>query len=58
MNKLLIKTKIAKDSFMSESKRVLKNTKGDQITGWLIVILIVVVVGASGSLNETPELFA
>lgn len=42
MNKLLIKTKIAKDSFMSESKRVLKNTKGDQITGWLIVILIVV----------------
>ena len=46
MNKLLIKTKIAKDSFMSESKRVLKNTKGDQITGWLIVILIVVVVGA------------
>ena len=44
MNKLLIKTKIAKDSFMSESKRVLKNTKGDQITGWLIVILIVVVV--------------
>ena len=45
MNKLLIKTKIAKDSFMSESKRVLKNTKGDQ-TGWLIVILIVVVVGA------------
>ena len=58
MNKLLIKTKIAKDSFMSESKRVLKNTKGDQITGWLIVILIVVVVGASGSLNEMPELFA
>ena len=41
MNKLLIKTKIAKDSFMSESKRVLKNTKGDQITGWLIVILSV-----------------
>ena len=40
MNKLLIKTKIAKDSFMSESKRVLKNTKGDQITGWLIVVVV------------------
>ena len=46
MNKLLIKTKIAKDSFMSESKRVLKNTKGDQITGWIIVIIIDFVVVA------------
>ncbi len=46
MNKLLVKTKIAKDAFMRNAKRVLKNTEGDQITGWLIVILIVVVVGA------------
>ena len=46
MNKLLVKTKIAKDKFMRNAKRVLKNTEGDQITGWLIVILIVVVVGA------------
>ena len=31
---------------MRNAKRVIKNTEGDQITGWLIVILIVVVVGA------------
>ena len=46
MNKLLVKTKLAKDKFMRNAKRVIKNTEGDQITGWLIVILIVVVVGA------------
>lgn len=45
-NKLLVKTKLAKDKFMRNAKRVIKNTEGDQITGWLIVILIVVVVGA------------
>ena len=43
MNKLLVKTKLAKDKFMRNAKRVIKNTEGDQITGWLIVILIVVV---------------
>ena len=42
MNKLLVKT----NKFMRNAKRVIKNTEGDQITGWLIVILIVVVVGA------------
>ena len=31
---------------MSVSTRFLKNTRADQIPGWLIVILIVVVVGA------------
>ena len=46
MNKLLVKTKLAKDKFMRNAKRVIKNTEGDQITGWLIVILIVVVGGA------------
>lgn len=46
MNKLIIKTKIAKEHLIRNVKRVLKNTDGDQITGWLIVILIVVVVGA------------
>ena len=46
MNKLLVKTKLAKDKFMRNAKRVIKNTEGDQITGWLIVIFIVVVVGA------------
>ena len=42
MNKLLVKTKLAKDKFMRNAKRVIKNTEGDQITGWLIVILVVV----------------
>ncbi len=28
MNKLLVKTKIAKDKFMRNAKRVLKNTEG------------------------------
>lgn len=46
MNKLLVKTKLAKDAFIRNARHVLKNTDGDQITGWLIVILIVVVVGA------------
>lgn len=51
MNKLLVKTKLAKDKFMRNAKRVIKNTEGDQITGWLIVILIVVVVGAFFMIN-------
>ena len=29
-----------------KTKQFLSNTDGDQITGWLIVILLVVVVGA------------
>lgn len=29
-----------------KTKNFLSNTEGDQITGWLIVILLVVVVGA------------
>ena len=29
-----------------KTKNFLSNTDGDQITGWLIVILLVVVVGA------------
>ena len=33
-------------SLKQQAKRVLRNTEGDQITGWLIVILLVVVVGA------------
>ena len=28
------------------AKQIMKNNDGDQITGWLIVILLVVVVGA------------
>lgn len=46
MNKLLVKGKIKMANILKNAKRVLANTEGDQITGWLIVILIVVVVGA------------
>jgi len=46
MKKMLFKAKIYADSFKANAKRVLTNTKGDQLTGWMIVILLVVVVGA------------
>lgn len=46
MEKLLLKANILKNKFTQNAKRVLKNDDGDQITGWLIVILLVVVVGA------------
>ena len=46
MQKMIMKTRAFLDSFKSNTKRILQNTKGDQITGWLIVILLVVVVGA------------
>lgn len=46
MNKLLVKGKLKMANILKNAKRVLANTEGDQITGWLIVILIVVVVGA------------
>jgi len=39
-----LKNKIQKLSF--KAKTVLVNRSGDQMTGWLIVVLIVVVVGA------------
>ncbi|TEB17077.1 hypothetical protein Psfp_00811 [Pelotomaculum sp. FP] len=31
---------------LAKAKSVLANPSGDQITGWLIVVLVVVVVGA------------
>lgn len=31
---------------LAEAKSVLANPSGDQMTGWLIVVLVVVVVGA------------
>lgn len=46
MRKLLVKYETAKNSLMKKIKRVLRNDDGDQITGWLIVVLLVVVVGA------------
>jgi len=44
--KIMLKAKMIMDDFKSNAKRVLVNEDGDQITGWLIVILLVVVVGA------------
>lgn len=41
--------KVAKSKMQSmalNARRVLTNQSGDQMTGWLIVVLIVVVVGA------------
>lgn len=46
MCKIMIKAQTFYDRFRSNAKRVLQNEKGDQLTGWLIVILLVVVVGA------------
>ena len=51
MNKLHVKTKLAKEKVMRNAKRVIKNTEGDKITGRLIVILIVVVVGTFFMIN-------
>lgn len=46
MQNLYIKIIALKNRFLEQIKRVLKNDEGDQITGWLIVVLLVVVVGA------------
>lgn len=39
-----VKSKL--QSMALKARRVLTNQSGDQMTGWLIVVLIVVVVGA------------
>jgi len=46
MQKTFIKARLSWDNLKRQTKRVLCNTEGDQITGWLIVVLLVVVVGA------------
>lgn len=46
MQKLAIRGKIALCNLLERVKRIMKNDDGDQITGWLIVVLLVVVVGA------------
>lgn len=46
MRKLALKGKMALCSFANRIRQIMKNNDGDQITGWLIVILLVVVVGA------------
>lgn len=46
MQKLALKGKIAVNNLSRRFKQTIRNEDGDQITGWLIVILLVVVVGA------------
>lgn len=46
MQKLALKGKRALYNLVSRTGQIMKNDDGDQITGWLIVILLVVVVGA------------
>ena len=46
MQKYYLKILSLKERFFKNVKRILKNDDGDQITGWLIVVLLVVVVGA------------
>lgn len=46
MQKLALKGKMALYSLANRTRQIMKNNDGDQITGWLIVILLVVVVGA------------
>lgn len=46
MQKLIRKCKETSVKAYLKTKNFLSNTDGDQITGWLIVILLVVVVGA------------
>ncbi|MBE5040741.1 hypothetical protein [Ructibacterium gallinarum] len=46
MQKLALKGKMALYNFGKRTRQIMQNDDGDQITGWLIVILLVVVVGA------------
>ena len=46
MQKIYAKLILTKNKLLDNAKRVLSNNEGDQITGWLIVVLLVVVVGA------------
>lgn len=46
LNQMLIAAQTKSAALKKRAVSVLRNTEGDQITGWLIVILLVVVVGA------------
>ena len=46
MSKYLEKGKRACITVSNKVRQLITNNEGDQITGWLIVILLVVVVGA------------
>lgn len=61
MQKLAVKGRMALHNISTRFKQIMKNDDGDQITGWLIVILLVVVVGAfflntyQGTISEIWE---
>ncbi len=61
MQKLAVKGRIMLRNASERFRQVMKNNDGDQITGWLIVILLVVVVGAfflntyQGTISEIWE---
>lgn len=61
MQKLAVKGRIMLRNVSERFRQVMKNNDGDQITGWLIVILLVVVVGAfflntyQGTISEIWE---
>lgn len=61
MQKLAVKGRIMLRNISERFRQVMKNNDGDQITGWLIVILLVVVVGAfflntyQGTISEIWE---
>lgn len=46
MKKIYSKLRNMASLLINRAKAVISNNDGDQITGWLIVILLVVVVGA------------
>ena len=46
MKKIYSKLRNMASLLINRAKAVISNNVGDQITGWLIVILLVVVVGA------------
>ena len=46
MENIIKKCKTASQKAYLKTRNFLSNNDGDQITGWLIVILLVVVVGA------------
>lgn len=61
MQRLIKKCREVSINLYMKTKKILSNTDGDQITGWLIVVLLVVVVGAfflntyKGTITEVWE---
>lgn len=61
MQKFMQKCKVMSQKMYMRVRNIFINTDGDQITGWLIVVLLVVVVGAfflstyQGTITEVWE---